>query len=207
MVLRLGWHDAQPFPKPRFQENKAMQIRKFTPFLAVLTLALAPLSFGQLSGKAHSTHHPQSSSSTANGEVAAATTTFAGTYTYRITINVKSTIPKNAVISCSGSLDVFDDTAETSFEEDGTAVATLVSGTQYLCIVKLPYSWQLASGGTDMVNLGFTAGLDYGFQVTASNGTSTFVEPVAARETAHGVPAIPVPLNGASTTNSITVTM
>jgi hypothetical protein len=206
MVLRLGWHDAQPFPKPRFQENKAMQIRKFTPFLAVLTLALAPLSFGQLSGKAHTTHHTQSSS-TANGEVAAAASTFAGTYTYRITINVHSAIPKNAVISCSGSLDVFDDSALTSFEESGTAVATLVSGTQYLCIVKLPYSWQLASGATDMVDLGFTAGLDYGFQVTATNGASTFVEPVAARETAHGIPAIPVPLNGATVTNSITITM
>jgi Flp pilus assembly protein TadG len=195
-----------PLSKPNFQETKAMQIRKFTPFLAVLTLALAPLSFGQLSGRAHTTHHTQSSS-TANGEIAAVASTFAGTYTYRLTIMVKSVIPKNAVISCTGSLDVFDDTAITSFEEEASAVATLVSGTQYLCIVKIPYSWQLASGGTDMVDLGFSAGLDYGFQVTASNGASTFVQPVVARETTHSLPPIAVPLNGATTTNSITITM
>jgi len=184
-----------------------MQTRKLTlPFLLFLALALAPVSFGQFAPK-HTPQRPVGNlGQTASAELPPVTAT-TGTITFRLTINVKSVIPKNAVIGCSGEASVFDDTSELPFDEYGSAVATLVSGTQYLCIVKLPYSWLLASPTTDQVSLSYTATMDYGYEVTATNGTATTVQPVNARGTEHSLAPIAVPLSGATTTNSITITM
>lgn len=194
-----------------------MQIRKFTGFaLPLLVLALASLSFGQFAPKPapHRTLGYMDSSTgvfhplgtTDNAELTPASP-ISGTITFRLTINVKSSIPANAVIGCTGEASVFDDTSELPFDEYGSAVATLVSGTQYLCVVKLPYSWLLASPTTDKVTLSYTASMTYGYEATATNGTATVVQPVAARDTDHTLTPISVPLSGATTTNSITITM
>jgi len=187
------------------------------PLLAVLVLGLAPFSFGQLFSKPHPANKTLGYYDPATGafqplpkatdaEEPAATVT-GGTITFRLTINVKSTIPKNAVIACSGSASVLSDSSDLTFDEEGSAVATLVSGTQYLCIVKLPYSWTLSSAATDKVYLNYSASMDYGYEVTATNGSATIVQGVSARLTTHSIAPIDVPINGATTTNSITVTM
>ena len=195
-----------------------MQTRKLMlPLLVVLVLGLAPFGFGQFATKTHSQHRtlgyydsttgafqPLAKAADAEQPPVAPTT---GTITFRLTINVKSVIPKNAVIGCTGSATVFDDSSTLSDDEIGSAIATLVSGTQYLCIVKLPYSWLLSSPTTDQVALGFDASIDYGYQATATNGTATVVEPIGARDTSHSLAPIAVPINGATTTESITVTM
>jgi len=196
-----------------------MQSRKMMlPLLAVLVLGLAPFSFGQFVPKPRPTHKTLGYYDPATGafrpvgkpaadaEAPAATVT-SGTITFRLTINVKSTIPKNAVITCNGSAGVFDDSTDLESDEEGSAVATLVSGTQYLCIVKLPYTWTLSSSATDMVSLQYGASIDYGYEATATNGTATIVEGVNARITDHTLAPIAVPMNGATVTNSVTVTM
>jgi hypothetical protein len=213
--------DQSPVEEKEMQTRKSIAPKSITrkmilPLLAVLALGLAPLSYGQF-GKPHTQHRTlgyydsttgafQPLGKAADAELPPVTPT-TGTITFRLTINVKSAIPKNAVIGCTGDATVFDDTSLLSAEEYGSAVATLVSGTQYLCIVKLPYSWSLSSPTSDQVSLGFTVTLDYGYEVTATNGTATFVEPVGARETSHTLAPIAVPLSGVTTTNSITVTM
>jgi len=195
-----------------------MQTRKMMlPLLVVLVLGLAPFGFGQFATKPHSQHRTlgyydsttgafQPLGKAADAEQPPVTPT-TGTITFRLTINVKSTIPKNGVIGCTGSASVFDDTSELSDDESGSAVATLVSGTQYLCIVKLPYSWLLSSPTTDQVGLAFDASIDYGYEVTATNGSATVVQPIGARATSHTLAPIAVPINGATTTESITLTM
>jgi hypothetical protein len=196
-----------------------MQSRKMMlPLLAVLVLGLAPFSFGQLLTKAPAAHKTLGYYDPTTGAFQplpkptdveeSATSVFGGTITLRLTINVKSTIPKNAVIGCSGTASVLDESSGTSFEEDGSAVATLVSGTQYLCVVKLPYSWTLTTPTTaDKVYLAYTASMEYGYEATATNGTGTIVEGIAARLNTHTLAPIDVPINGATTTNSITITM
>lgn len=195
-----------------------MQSRKMMlPLLAVLVLGLAPFSFGQLFSKAHPAHKTLGYYDPATGAFQPlpkatdaeepAATVIGGTITIRLTINVKSTIPKNAVIGCNGTADVLDDTSDLSFDEEGSAIATLVSGTQYLCVVKLPYSWTLSSASTDKVYLSYSASIEYGYEATATNGTATIVEGVAARLNSHTLAPIDVPINGATTTNSITITM
>ncbi len=196
-----------------------MQSRKtMLPLLAVLVLGLAPFSFGQLLSKPPAAHKTLGYYDPATGAFQplpkpadveeSAATIFGGTITIRLTINVKSAIPKNAVIGCSGDASVVDETSGTSFEEDGSAVATLVSGTQYLCVVKLPYTWSLTSPTTaDKVYLGYTASMEYGYEATATNGTGTIVVGIPARINTHTLAPIDVPINGATTTESITVTI
>jgi len=60
-------------------------------------------------------------------------------------------------------------------------VGTLVSGTTYTCTVTLPYSWLLSSPASDKITLDYAANLNYGFQLAASNGADTAVEPLSAK--------------------------
>jgi hypothetical protein len=194
-----------------------MQTRKLIlPLLVFLALTLAPLSYGQILTKSHPTHRalgyydPETGafqplpSAEADALPVTATT---GTLVFKITINVKSVIPKNAVIGCNAGATVTDTSSGLSADEAGSAVATLSSGTTYICTVKMPYSWPLSSPASDKVFLSFSTSIDYGYQVTATNGTATLVQPVGGRETDHSLAPISVPLSGATTTETISATM
>jgi hypothetical protein len=204
--------NAQPYIGEEAMQNRKLKL----PLLAVLALALAPLSFGQFLSKPHPSHRalgyydaetgafqPLPSTDAESLPVTATT----GTLVFKITINVKSAIPKNAVIGCDVSASVFDNTSGLSVDEVGSAIATLTSGTTYSCTVKLPYSWQLSSAANDKVALDFSTSIDYGYQVTATNGSATLVQPASARLTRHNLVPINVPLSGATTTETVSTTM
>ncbi|HLV87232.1 MAG TPA: hypothetical protein VKV39_09675 [Candidatus Sulfotelmatobacter sp.] len=183
----------------------------------LLALMLAPLSFGQLASQARNPHVALGYFDPATGvfdalhteldaQVAAATVQTTGTITFKLTINVKSGVPKNAVLSCGGSASVSDGSGFGASEHT-TVAATLVSGTTYSCTGVIDYSWPLTTASTDKISLQVSAGVDYGYQVTATNGTAVLVEPIAGRSTTQQVGTISVPASGGSTTETLTLTL
>lgn len=134
-----------------------------------------------------------------------AVTDVTGELIVKYNITVKSTIPKNGVISCSGTAGVADSTGATT--ERATGIATLVSGTTYTCSAIIHYSWALSTPTTDKIGFIGTATIDYGYQYTASNGADTAIEPVELRYSSPTIPEISVPANGATTTIDVNVTL
>lgn len=194
-----------------------MYIRKIVLRLAVLGLGLAQLSFAQVASQARPSSQRvlgyldpatgifQAVHPTAEIDPATALTE-TGELLFKFTITVKATIPKNAVISCSGHANTGDTAGE--YGEDATGIATLVSGTTYTCSAIIHYSWLLNTPTTDPVLLSGGTTLEYGYQATAFNGSDTVVEPVGER--VHGV-SLPelkaIPANGATTTIAVNVTL
>jgi hypothetical protein len=189
-----------------------MRTLKLSLPLALLTFM--PLAFGQLASQARPAHRTLGYYDPATGifeplrplsdaEPATAPTT--GTLTFTFTISVKSTIPKNAVIGCEGDATVDDP----SFEgiERATGIAKLSSGTTYTCTAVIHYSWPLSTASSDKIALSYISTIDYGYEITATNGTSTVVEPIESRGSTQYIPEISVPANGASTTEDVSVTL
>jgi hypothetical protein len=184
--------------------------------LFILGLALAPFSFGQFAKQAETSrrvlgyYDPTTGTfspvrqSTAEVD-APASTTETGELIIKFTITVKSTIPKNGVVSCSASADTGDAAGE--HDERATGVATLVSGSTYTCSAIIHYSWLLATPTTDKITLGGSATIEYGYQVTATNGAAILVQPVEARGSTPSIPSINVPANGATTTVDVNITL
>jgi len=193
-----------------------MHVRKMILSLAVLGLGLAPFSFGQFASQAHSQKRVLGYYNPATGafeplhpaaEVEPATATAeTGELIVKYTITVKSVIPKNGVIGCTSSAGTGD--AAGTYGEHASAVATLVSGTTYTCSAIIHYSWLLDTPTTDPVEIEGTVTLDYGYQVTATNGTAIVVEPIEARSSDPSIPSLKsVPANGATTTVDVNVTL
>src|SRR5262249_31793241 len=125
------------------------------------------------------------------------TATFAGKFVFKFTITVNATIASTAKIVCNAAAAV-DDVNGTSFNiftEEASALATR-SGTTATCTVNIPYSWKLASGSTDMVSL------SYFLSAPAEPGAVTDLYP--SRQSSASLTSIKVPLNGATTTETIT---
>jgi hypothetical protein len=194
-----------------------MLIRKFTVLsLFILGLALAPFSFGQFAKPAQTSHRvlgyydpttgtfsPAHQSET---EVdAPAATTETGELIIKFTITVKAAIPKNGVVGCTATADAGD--TASAHDETATGVATLVSGSTYTCSAIIHYSWLLATPTTDKIMLGGSATIDYGYEVTATNGSAILVQPTEARRSDTSIPSISVPANGATTTVDVNVTL
>jgi hypothetical protein len=131
-----------------------------------------------------------------------------GTLVFKFTISRKSALPKNSVISCSAGAFVSQSSGFSTTEKAG-AVATPVSGTTYTCTSTINYSWPLSSPTTDKISFSNVhANIDYGYQVTATNGTAILVEPVVGRDAnPSSLPSISVPANGATTTEDISITL
>jgi hypothetical protein len=193
-----------------------MSIRRTVLSLAVLGLGLAPFSFGQLASQARPSSQRvlgyfdpatgifQPLHSAAEIDPATAVTE-TGELIVKYTITVKSTIPKNGVIGCSATADVGD--AAGDHEERATGVAT-GSGTSYTCSAIIHYSWLLDTPTTDQVGLTGSVTLEYGYQVTAFNGSAIVVEPIESRGSVPGIPSLKaVPANGATTTVDVSVTL
>jgi hypothetical protein len=134
-----------------------------------------------------------------------AVTPTAGTLVYKFTITLKSPLPKNALVICSAGGAVI----ETSYsaDEQGFGIATLESGDTYTCSVSMPYSWQLHTASTDKIVLSYKAETYEAIQVTAANGTGTTVMSTAGRASSQTIAEIPVPANGATTTETVSVTL
>lgn len=194
-----------------------MRIRRTTLlFLVVLVVGLAPLAFGQFAP--HSTlSHPelgfydretgaftplQPVAQDAEALPPVAPTT--GDFVFNITITLKSAIPKNGVIGCSAKANV-NESSGFSSTESGFGLAT-GSGTTRTCSVTIPYSWLLTSASSDSVFLNYEAFIGEGVQINATNGTGNLVE-ITGRDSKQTLAPIKVPANGATTTETISMTL
>jgi hypothetical protein len=132
-------------------------------------------------------------------------TPITGTLVFKFTITMKSTLPKNAILICSAQGAVI----ETGFSatENGFGIATLKSGNTYTCTVNLAYSWLLNTASTDKIILSYKAQTLEALQVNATNGSGTSVTSTAGRGSSQTAASIPVPANGAITTETVSVTL
>jgi hypothetical protein len=194
-----------------------MPIRRMTVLLVVVLVAgLAPMAVGQFAAHSTFTHpelgfydretgtftplKPMAQDAEALPPVAPTT----GELVFNFTITVKSTVPKNAVIVCQGF--AFVNESGFSAQENGFSLATGTGATR-TCSVKIFYSWLLTSPSTDSVSLSYKTGIDDGIQVTATNGTATLVVAAETRGSNQNIAPIKVPANGATTTETISVTL
>jgi hypothetical protein len=188
----------------------------FLALVVVLFLASAPLGFAQFGTQVLAPHRtlgyynsdtglfePLRSATQDLSEAAVTPTT--GTLVYKFTVTLKSPLPKNALVICSAGGAVI----ETSYSanEQGFGIATLESGDTYICSVSMPYSWQLHTASTDKIVLSYKAETYEAIQVTAANGTGTTVMSTAGRASSQTIAEIPVPANGATTTEAVSVTL
>ena len=131
----------------------------------------------------------------------AALTTFGGSFVFKFTIAVKSTNLGTDTIACSADLEVLDENMTTfvltGVYSEEAAVAATRSGATATCTVTIPYSWALANGSTDMVNLSYT------IEAPASTSNS----PLPNRISTHSLPSMHVPANGTTTTVTVTATI
>jgi hypothetical protein len=132
----------------------------------------------------------------------ASLTTFGGTFTFKITITVKSTNLGSDTIVC-GAGTVVDDVNTTTglfsgfYNEEASVLATR-SGSTATCTVNIPYSWGLANGSTDTVALFYT--IDATTQTAGSFGQPS-------RVNTHDLASIKVPANGTTTTINAAATI
>jgi hypothetical protein len=193
-----------------------MQMRKMTVLsLVVLALTLTPFSFGQLAKQAQTSHPVLGYYNPATGIFQplhqsaepdpATATTETGELIIKFTITVKSAIPTNGVVGCSADAATGDAAGE--YEERATGVATLVSGTTYTCSAIIHYSWLLDTPTSDKIS--FTGGttIDYGYEVTASNGSANVVAEIESRGSDVNIATIAVPADGATTSVDVKSTL
>ena len=128
-----------------------------------------------------------------------------GEFVFNITITLKTPIPKNGIVTCNAHASV-SDTSGFSSQEGGSAFATGSASTMS-CTIKIPYSWLLNSASTDSVALNYSISFLVGIQLTATNGTGTTVMTGSTRNSGQSLPLIKVPANGATTTETINVTL
>jgi hypothetical protein len=136
-----------------------------------------------------------------NPEAGLASLTTFGSFVFKITITIKSTNLGTDTIACSAGVDLIDENPTTfvvtGLWEEGAAVAATRSGSTATCTVTIPYSWSLANGTTDTVNL------DYGIEVPAPPSTA----PLPSRFNSHSLPSMKVPANGTATTVTVAATI
>ena len=131
----------------------------------------------------------------------ASLTTFGGTFVFKITITIKSTNLSTDTIACTAGVDLIDENPTTfvvtGVWEEVAAVAATKSGSTATCTVTIPYSWSLANGSTDTVNL------DYGIEAPAPGSSS----PLPERLNTHSLPSMKVPANGTTTNVTVAATI
>jgi|SRR5579864_1442536 len=136
----------------------------------------------------------------------ASVTPTTGKLVFNFTITVATPLPKNAVIVCKGTASVSENSGQ-GINDNAQAIAGAVSNGKASCVATMPYSWLLATPGSDTVFLSYSVEMDEGLQVTATNGTSTVVVPVSLRKVNQAIGTIAVPLNGATTSKSVSTTI
>lgn len=117
-----------------------------------------------------------------------------GTFVFNFTITLSSTISTSTQIGCGAILTVTGDKITTSINEQANAVA-IRSGNTATCTFDIPYSWALGNPTTDKVSV------LYGVASPASGGT------VPIRTSQQRLASISLPANGATTTETIAVTL
>jgi hypothetical protein len=130
-----------------------------------------------------------------------------GKIVFTFTITATSAVPKNGVVTCNANASVNESGSGQNIFQKATGIATLNTAGKWICKAIMPYSWALATPGSDSVNLAYDVELDYGFQLTASNGTGTVVAPLSVDKVNQNLGSISVPLNGSVTNESVSATI
>jgi hypothetical protein len=126
--------------------------------------------------------------------VKAAATTYTGTIVTSFTITIDSTGLPTSKMACVVQTSLSD--SGNTFKELAESNAT-VSGSTATCTVKLPYSWTLSDGSTDTISIEYDV-------VTPTTLPTTNASPGRySRRTF----TIPVPASGATTDESVDVTI
>jgi len=131
-----------------------------------------------------------------------AQTTTGGTIVVNFSITVDATLSPTANIGCSASADVYDgpSTARNVIHEAASVLATK-SGSTATCTLNIPYSWSLLTPTTDKIILGFNIVAP----VEIPPGTPSAALPSRVSNQPRYA-AIPVPVNGTTTTENLTLT-
>jgi hypothetical protein len=110
-----------------------------------------------------------------------------GELVFNIQISIWSTIPSDAVLSCSGAASVYEATSG-HFSNETASVDATRNGNKASCQVIIPYYWSLLSPNTDQIDLTFS--------VETKSSTNPY------RLTYQGMGTIPVPANGTITSKA-----
>jgi hypothetical protein len=140
-------------------------------------------------------HQVPLDNASANGEAMPPTSTYTGKFVVNFTVTISSAIPTGDTIGCNVSVTLVDTAGDTT---DSMAVSATRSGSTATCSVTIPYSWQVTST-TDPVYVSY----DISAPPQPLVSTSSFPR----RYTTHPISKITVPLNGATTTYTITTTI
>jgi len=166
-----------------------MSIRRFAfPVLCAIALGVSAAAFAQ---EAENVAPP-----------VAGTT---GKFVFTFTVKVSSTVPNHGVVVCTAFANVNESSGQ-SIQQQAVGIATPSGGTA-TCTANMPYSWALASPGSDKVILSYKVELIYGYQITASNGTAIVTTPVSGDKVNANLASISVPPNGAATNENVAATI
>jgi len=148
-----------------------------TRLLSAFLLALAPFACAQ-----------------SRAAEAQTTATYTGKFVFEFTITIESGIPTSVPIYCIGNAFTRDEGI--NILQDVASVTASRSGSTATCTVTVPYSWPLTTPSSDQASLGY--------EIIA--GTSSAIRPVGD-SSFNWFAKIPLPANGATTTEKITVAM
>jgi hypothetical protein len=137
------------------------------------------------------------SSFTQNPATIQATTPTTGTFIFTFTITLGESIPGSDKIGCTANANFIEKASENQIAESAGQLATR-SGSTATCIVTMPYSWNLATPGSDKVNL------SYVIETPVETGGNALLRLRSSRQT---IGTIAVPPNGSTTNETITTTI
>jgi hypothetical protein len=126
-----------------------------------------------------------------------ATTTFTGKIVVNFTITVSSVFASTRQLVCVASASVFDLSNFNSIFETGATGVPRGTGTTVPCSVTIPYSWKLAAGPSDTINLGYS--------VISLDDPTTPLVLFPQRTSTQRLATIPVPSSGTTTTRAVGV--
>lgn len=123
----------------------------------------------------------------------AATNPQTGTVVVNFTITIKSVFPATSPISCDVGAIVTDISGAdiNVITESGTAAATRTGNTAK-CTVTIPYSWAVSNPTTARLSL------TYALSMSKTGTTGLLI-----RGSSGGIASLPVPANGATTTQTV----
>jgi hypothetical protein len=124
-------------------------------------------------------------------------TTFTGTLVFNFTITLKANITSTAKIQCTATASLLDASTANEIVEQDTVLATR-SGTTATCSPTINYSWNLGSGSTDKISLGWI--------ISAPSEASTSSALPSRVSEQLNFASIPVPVTGTTTTETLTPT-
>jgi len=149
-----------------------------------------------LSGAKAAARRALASHATDAAELPPATTPTTGKLVINIKIDVNPGLPAANKINCGADAITGDEGNADIFENDGAVLATR-SGSTATCKITLPYGWFLASASKDEVGIGITVE-----STTGTEGSVPFTDAIGSTSI-----TIPVPANGATTTENITLSI